>query len=85
MRAFMFQSAKDFDVLGFTEDETGRNLPVELAPWRVRGGRALPIGEEADAVVAALKTKGYYLVRSSVIADLPVQHWWSRHTDGPRS
>jgi hypothetical protein len=58
MKIHLFQSTGELDVFGFTSDETGANLPVDLAPWTragencavetgpgivARAGEALPI------------------------------------------
>ena len=42
---FLFFSQVDRDLLGFTADKTGSNLPPEYAPWKhALGGAAIPLG-----------------------------------------
>ena len=62
---FVFTSSKDRDLLGFTSDETGGNLPAACAPWeRVSAGGAFPLHGSADHVMVAIETRGYYLALS---------------------
>jgi hypothetical protein len=39
MRIFIFQSGKDPDAYGFSNEQTGISLPRMLAPWLLRGER----------------------------------------------
>lgn len=64
MSVFVFQSAKDTDVFGFTGQETGGNLPLELSPWVARG-EALPSGAD-DEVARSVRIEGYFLARAGI-------------------
>jgi hypothetical protein len=66
MQLYIFNSDKDPDVVGFTKDACGANLPSDLGPWTASGSRALPIGIEIDALVpvlTAIEEDGFYLAR----------------------
>ena len=61
---FVFISAMSRDLLGFTVDEAGGNLPAAYAPWeRLSAGGALPLNGSFDHVTIAIETQGYYLAR----------------------
>jgi hypothetical protein len=70
----MFHSAKDPNVLAFTIDPQGENLPDEFAPWQAKGRQVLPTGQvlagvgQADDVISALQRDGFYLVKSGPTA-----------------
>jgi hypothetical protein len=73
MQVFIFRSEKDTDVVGFTAQRDGRNLPVEYAPWKSLGGNAIQTGDNlagvtsgADNVREAIRRDGFYLGRSEV-------------------
>jgi hypothetical protein len=50
-------------MFGFTFDETGENLPAEMAPWKFAGSTARTT---VDALVTGvIKREGFYLTRSA--------------------
>jgi hypothetical protein len=51
MLFFMFRSEQDRHWFGFTSDETGENLPAELAPWRQPSSEAIPASLELAAII----------------------------------
>ena len=59
----VFRSGIDPNIFGFTEDEQGRNLPQEYAPWSRLGSSAMPIGNAilTDRVLAAVARDGYFI------------------------
>jgi hypothetical protein len=67
MRVFVFISAKDRDVLGFTADQAGANLPREYAPWTAatEGGAVLVRDAEsesdADIVLDGIRRDGFFM------------------------
>jgi hypothetical protein len=63
MRIFVFISAKDPSLLGFTASETAGNLPRDYAPWTPAeaGGAVLLGGGDADPVVEAVQRDGFFL------------------------
>ena len=66
MKVYIFKSAKDAEVYGFTSDDTGGNLP-EAQPWAIEGGgAAMPGGDVADneMLIQTLRTEGYYIVHT---------------------
>ena len=75
MSIFLFQSAADTEVFGFTFDASGKTLPAEFSPWcRATDGGGLPVGAGgwiADIaatrpVIRAAKRDGFYIARSGV-------------------
>jgi hypothetical protein len=64
VRVFVFRSIRDGDVLGFTPDQRGANLPAPYAPWHpaVEGG-AILVGNDPDAntVLEAIRRDGFFL------------------------
>jgi hypothetical protein len=74
MKIHLFKSAREPDVFGFTGDETGNNLPVELGPWtRSGGGAPIETGPGTDALAGigssgpmmeAIEKDGFYVARS---------------------
>jgi hypothetical protein len=60
---FVFVSSKDREVLGFTADQTGGNLPSGYAPWEpATGGGAVLVGsDDADPVTEAVRRDGFFL------------------------
>ncbi len=70
MRVFIFQSAKDGDIVGFSNEHTGGNLPDEFAPWERIGNAALASGDAlsgvgpADQVMEGIKREGFFLANS---------------------
>ena len=69
MQVFMFRSEHDHHWFGFSSDETGENLPAELAPWRQPPSAAIPAPLELAAITGSgpflpsIKETGYYTVR----------------------
>jgi hypothetical protein len=67
MRVFVFVSTKDQDVLGFTADQVGANLPREYAPWTAatEGGAVLVHDAEsesdADIVLDGIRRDGFFM------------------------
>lgn len=74
MRAYIFQSEKDADVVGFTPQRDGGNLPAEFGPWQaLGGGQAIQTGEHlagvnggGDAVQVGIQRDGFFLARTEV-------------------
>jgi hypothetical protein len=67
MKVYVFRSAKDAGVYGFTSDHTGDNLPEDLGPWQAQGGgAAMPIGSTADneLLLQTIEREGYYIVHT---------------------
>jgi hypothetical protein len=67
MRVFVFISTKDRDVLGFTANQAGANLPSEYAPWApaTEGGTVL-MGDaenesDADIVLHGIQRDGFFM------------------------
>jgi hypothetical protein len=70
MQIYLFWSARDRQVFGFTFDPEGTNLPSEFAPWSKNGdGEALYAGPldttASNSVVEAVQRDGFYLARSA--------------------
>jgi hypothetical protein len=74
----LYQSTRKLDVFSFTSDETGANLPAELA-LRTRTGESCAVetgpdiavlagGGSADPVVSAIERGGFYVARSETIS-----------------
>lgn len=63
MRIFVFVSTRDRDVLGFTANQTAKNLPADYAPWEPAedGGAVLLGGGDADPVTQAVRRDGFFL------------------------
>ncbi|WP_158933165.1 hypothetical protein [Acidisphaera sp. S103] len=63
MRIFVFISAKDPDLLGFTASQTAANLPRDYAPWTPAetGGAVLLGGGDSDPVVEAVRRDGFFI------------------------
>jgi hypothetical protein len=70
MDIFIFQSGQDDLCYGFSTDEAGANLRLNLAPWRSPNGDALARDiqlaaiSDSDALVAILKAHGYSVVQA---------------------
>jgi hypothetical protein len=77
MRIFVFISAKDQDVLGFTADQVGANLPREYAPWTAaaEGGAVLVHDAEnepdADIVLSGVRRDGFFMAVGGCEDELP--------------
>ena len=68
MQVFIFYSEKDADVVAFTEDQAGENLPTEFAPWSPLGGRVIQIEDnlvgisgKMNAVIEGITRDGFFL------------------------
>jgi hypothetical protein len=63
MRIFVYISENDPDILGFTSDETGSNLPHDLGPW---GREEVPgiviLDTPGDPIAEAVRRSGFHLV-----------------------
>jgi hypothetical protein len=69
MAIFIFQSVKEPEVFGFTEDQTGSNLPGQFVPWHSGDGQAIEALDllagfgGSDVVSAGISANGHYLAR----------------------
>ena len=62
MRIYAYVSGKSPNIVGFTGDETGGNLPDKYAPWTPRhDGRAVATGDGTDPVSAVVQRDGYFI------------------------
>jgi hypothetical protein len=73
MQVFIFRSEKDSNIVGFTAQRDGGNLPAEFAPWTAQGNSAIQSGAAsssggADAVQQGIKYDGYFLTTFEVSA-----------------
>ena len=73
MQVFIFLSQKDADVVGFTGQRYGSNLPAEFAPWNPLDNSAMQLGtplagitDGSNAVLQGIQQDGFYLARSGV-------------------
>lgn len=74
MIVHLFMSGIDPDVVGFTTDASGANLPPQFAPWQ-QSGSAMQIGSgeviagvaSSDAVIRGVQRDGHHLVRGGGI------------------
>jgi hypothetical protein len=77
MRVFVFISAKDEDVLGFTADQVGANLPREYAPWTAaaEGGAVLVHDakneSDVDIVLDGIHRDGFFMAVGGYEDELP--------------
>ena len=64
MGIYLFRSGCVVEILAFTLDETGANLPSMYGPWTPNDGGLLPVGSDQmiDAVKNAFESQGYYLM-----------------------
>jgi hypothetical protein len=62
MRIYVFVSNKDPDVLGFTSEGTGANLPGAYGPWReeVVSGFCV-VATDGDPISDAVRRDGFYI------------------------
>lgn len=70
MNLYIFNSTKDPNVLGFTVDQSGSNLPPDIGPWTASHGSVMPAGVKGVAyepILAAIKRDGFYIARSATI------------------
>lgn len=78
MRVFVFISGRDRDVVGFTANQRGANLPPDYAPWNpAAAGGAVLLGDDADHVSDAnivldgIRRDGYFLAVGGYENDEP--------------
>jgi hypothetical protein len=71
MQIFIFGSTADVDVVAFTKDQSGKNLPSDFAPWQPLGGSLIQSGDSlagvsggADAVIEGAARDSFFLARS---------------------
>jgi hypothetical protein len=70
MRIYVFVSDKDPDILGFTLDQTGGNLPDALAPWREDTVPGLVVTDcDDDPISEAVRRDGFSVVDQSICDD----------------
>jgi hypothetical protein len=67
MRIYVFVSRKDPNVLAFTSNETGDNLPAALSPWyqEVIPGISV-IDIENDPISEAVRQHGYFVATDRI-------------------
>jgi hypothetical protein len=60
MRIYVYVSQQDPDLLGFTSDETGTNLPDERGPWceELEPG-VVVIDTDEDPIAEAVRRDGF--------------------------
>jgi hypothetical protein len=67
MRIYVYVSQQDAEIMAFTSDATGGNLPQSDGPWLI--GEApdiLDVGEGQGVVSAGIRRDGYFIaVRQS--------------------
>jgi hypothetical protein len=67
MRIYVFVSRTDPDVVAFTLNETGDNLPATFGPWYQE---AIPgiyvIDIENDPITEAVRRDGYFITTSRI-------------------
>jgi hypothetical protein len=62
MKIYVFVSDKDPDILGFTSDETGANLPRALGPWREESESGVAVVERGDNPIAqVVERDGFFI------------------------
>jgi hypothetical protein len=62
MKIYLFVS-ESRNVMAFTADATGANLPAGYAPWSASGGGVdAPVGGPADPLPVMVRRNGYFLV-----------------------
>lgn len=88
MKVYIFQSGKEPDMVGFTVDATGANLPLYLAPWNAwtpseaeaaietetDTAAATDIGYSAPAL-AAIERDGFHVLRAETIGHMTGIPW----------
>jgi hypothetical protein len=88
MKVFIFQSGRQPDVVGFTRDGTGGNLPAALAPWSawtewtaseeeaaIEASPEAAGGGASASAVEAIERDGYYVARAETIAHITGIPW----------
>jgi hypothetical protein len=72
MMVYVFNSAKNAKVYGFTSDATGANLPAQEGPWNpfksleMNAGEKGRIGVDTDAVLMGIADRGHYLTAAEI-------------------
>jgi hypothetical protein len=62
MRVYAYWSQADPDLLAFTADQTGQNLPVERGPWEMsNGGNPIVTGDGGDPVTTIIQNAGCFI------------------------
>jgi hypothetical protein len=62
MRIYVYISQKDAEIMAFTSDSTGANLPTSDGPWIVGDAPdVLDIGSGRGAVSVAIRRDGYFI------------------------
>jgi hypothetical protein len=70
MRIFVYVSETSPDILGFTSDEWGANLPAGLGPWRQEEmPGVLVVAETGDAISEAVESCGFCIVDGRSTSD----------------
>ncbi|HET6306326.1 MAG TPA: hypothetical protein VFG12_04025 [Rhodopila sp.] len=63
MRIYVYVSQQDPELIGFTSDQAGANLPIELGPWHqeeLSGVVIIDVGD--DPIAEAVRHDGYCIV-----------------------
>ncbi len=59
----MFRSASAPDIIAYSRDESGQNLPVDVGPWILQSERPmLTGGSSTDPTMAEIAEQGYALI-----------------------
>jgi hypothetical protein len=67
MRIYVFVSGKDPDVLAFTLNETGNDLPAALGPWYLETiPGVVVIDIENDPITEAVRRDGYFITTDRI-------------------
>jgi hypothetical protein len=61
MRIHVFVSHEDPDILGFTSDEGGANLPDALGPWHKDAERGVVIDRDDDPIAQVVRRDGFFV------------------------
>jgi hypothetical protein len=72
MQIYLFASRLEPNLMAFTVDPTGANLPSNYGPWETAGtGAAVPVGPTADPVAREVARHGFFLVTGKSGAKQP--------------
>jgi hypothetical protein len=70
MRIYVFVSDKDPDILGFTLDQTGGNLPDALGPWHEDTMPGVVVTDrDDDPISEAVRRDGFSVIDQSICDD----------------
>jgi hypothetical protein len=62
MRIYVFASDTPPNVVGFTSDEVGTNLPAGLGPWREEAEPSIfVIDTDGDPIALAVRRDGFFV------------------------